>query len=682
MRCTKQIPLYSIPEEKQAQLAKKEMKRLKVLAKQIKSQKGRVNFVPLIVTLAFIAAIPITFTMFKNVIIKKALTVVCENIFEAKCDIQKVDFKFLDSSLKIQKIEIANKNDYMKNLVDIGSITLDFDLAQLLRKRFVADDLSVLDVNSGTERKTSGELPPGKLWKLKKKKERTAKKASESKLGQVLAEKKTVAANSLQENITGLFNAFNPETLMQNFAAQLQSPGVSKQVQEQVPGIIAKWQAKPAEIQKTVDDLQKSVNDLMAFDYNSVQNNPLKIKEFIETLDSTYKNIDKVKNDASGVLNSFNADIAEADALRKTVQNAVTHDMNFANSEINKIKSLNISDGTKLISGMFENVACDVLGKYYPYAQKGVNYLLELKTKQGGEKKEAKAKKEKKEKTKYSVHRAPGRDIFYRQDKVPSVWIKKMAGSGPNFFAQATDIASNQDIINKPAKIDFNMELYNLQHTAKLVVDFRTDTKEPLIRADYGIKNIPLNIPAEKFGSYPGVPAFDAKCAVDAILKIFDDEGFEITGKGLLTDLKISTVPFEPEYASKIYSGVMGRINTVRASMTSGFTVSGGLNMALDSDADVQVINSLKKEMEAQLAGIKANLKNELTKRINEASGGALSQFGTLDDIKSKLTGSIGQANSYEKQLSQKRAEAEKQLKGKATDEAKKQLGNQLKGLF
>ena len=264
-----------------------------------------------------------------------------------------------------------------------------------------------------------------------------------------------------------------------------------------------------------------------------------------------------------------------------------------------------------------------------------------------------------------------------------------MAGSGPNFFAQATDIASNQDIINKPAKIDFNMDLWNLQHTAKLVVDFRTETKEPLVRADYGLKNIPLNIPAEKFGEYPGVPSFDAKCAVDAILKIFDDEGFEITGKGLLTDLKISTVPFEPEYASKIYSSVMGRINTVRASMTSGFTLSGGLNMALDSDADVQVINSIKKEMEAQLAGIKENLKAELTKRINEASGGALSQFGSLDDIKSKLTGSVGQANGYEKQLTQKRSEAEKQMKGKAdeatkkaTDSAKKEIGNQLKKLF
>ncbi len=685
----KQIPIFAIPAEKQEQLAKKDMKKLTLLAKQIKKQKGRVNIVPLIVTLAFIVAIPICFTMFKNVLIKKGITVACEKIFEAKCDIEKVDFKFFDSSLKIKKIEIANKNDYMKNLVDIGSITIDFDLGQLLRKRFVADDLSVLDVNSGTDRKTSGELPPKKVKNIKKSKEKEAKKASESKLGKMIAEKKEVAANSLEQNITGLFNSLNPETLMQNFAAQLQTPGVSQQVQEQVPQIVAKWQAKPAEVQKTVDDLSKSVNDIMAFDFSSVQNNPLKIKEFIESIDSTKKNLEKVKSDANGVLKSFNADVAEADGLRKTVQNAVTHDMNFANSEINKIKSLNISDGTKLISGMFENVACDVLGKYYPYAQKGVNYLLELKTKQGGEKKEAKPKKEKKEKTKYTVHRAPGRDVFYRQDKVPALWIKKMAGSGPNFFAQATDIASNQDIINKPAKIDFNMELNNLQHTAKLVVDFRTKTSEPLIRADYGLKNLPLLIPAEKFGAYPGVPAFDAKCAVDAVLKIFDDEGFEITGKGLLTDLKITTVPFEPEYASKIYSSVMSRINTVRASVTSGFTMSGGLKMLLDSDADVQVINSLKKEMEAQLADIKAKLKDELTKKINEASGGALGQFGSLDEIKTKLTGALGLANDYEKKLNAKRAEAEKQMKGKAeeatkkaTDNAKKELGNQLKKLF
>ena len=684
---SKQTPIFAIPADKAQQLAKKDMKKLKLLAKQIKKQKGRVNFVPLAVSLAFLAAIPICFTIFKNVIIKKGIQLVCENIFEARCDIESVDFKFLDSSLRIKKLEIENNDDVMKNLVDIGSIAIDFDLKQLLRKRFVADELSMLDVNSGTERKYSGELPPNRKNKAKRNKEKVARQAKDSKLGKLLIEKKEVASASLEKNITGLFNQFNPETLMNSYYAQLQTPALAQQVQEQVPQIIAKWQAKPAEIQSTVESLQKSVNDIASFDFNAVQNNPLKIKEFIETLDSTYKNIDKVKNDANNVLKNFNADIAEVDGLRKTVQNAVTHDMNFAATEINKIKSLNISDGTKLISGMAENVACDVLGKYYPYAEQGINYLLELKAKQTGAPKEEKAKKEKKEKKSgYSVHRAPGRDIFYRQDKTPAVWIKKLAGSGPNFMAQATDIASNQDLIDKPAKIDFNMDLWDLQHTAKLVVDFRTKTTEPLIRADYGLKNIPLNIPAEKFGAYPGVPAFDANCAVEAVLKIFDSDGFELTGKGLLTNLKITTVPFEPEYASKIYSSVMSRINTVRAGITSGFSLSGGLKMNIDTDADVQIMNSLKKEMEAQLAGIKDTLKAELTKRINEASGGALGEFGSLDDIKNKLLGSVSTANGFEKLLTQKRAEAEKQLTGqikdKAVENVTKELGNQFKKFF
>ena len=108
---------------------------------------------------------------------------------------------------------------------------------------------------------------------------------------------------------------------------------------------------------------------------------------------------------------------------------------------------------------------------------------------------------------------------------------------------------------------------------------------------------------------------------------------------------------------------------------------------------NLEKMSLLKKEMEAQLADIKTKLKTELTNKINEASGGALSQFGSLDDIKNKLTGSVGQAKDYENKLNQKRSEAEKQMKGKAeeatkkatqqaTDNAKKELGNQLKKLF
>jgi len=684
----KQVPVYAISEAKLQQLEKKDGKKLKLLAKQIKKQKGRINFVPLVVSLAFIAAIIVSISIFKNLIVKKAIQVTCENIFEAKCDIGSVDFRFFDSSLKIEKIEIANKDDVMKNLIDIGSIDVDFDLLQLLKRKFVADNLSMLDVNSGTDRKTSGELSLKEKNKRQKQKEKIVQGIEDSKFGKIIKEKKETASVSLEKNITGLFNQFNPETLMKSYSSQLKTPALAQEVQEKVPQIIEKWQSKPEEIQKTVNALQESVNEIASFDFNSIQNNPLKIKNFIDNLNSTYKNIEKVKNDANSVLNNFNADIAEVDGLRRSIQTAVTHDMNFATAEINKIKSLNLSDGIKLISGLVENVAYDVLGKYYPYAEKGIDYLLELRKNQSGKASE-KEKEKKVKKEGYSVYRASGRSVLYKQDKVPSFWIKKMAGSGPIFYAKATDISNNQDLIDKPAKIEFNMDLWDLQHTAKLVVDFRTKTEEPLFRADYGLKNIPLNIPAEKFGAYPGVPSFDAKCAVDAVLKIFDNKGFEIAGDGVLTNLKITTLPFEPEYASKIYSNVMSRINTVSAGLSSSFDFSSGLRMNIKTDADTQIFNSLKKEMEAQFAGIKETLKAELTKRINEASNGAFGNLGSLDDIKNKLTSSITTANGFESILTQKLNEIEKQNKGKAggsvndpAEKVKNELTNQLKKLF
>lgn len=682
----KQIPIFAIPPEKTAGFTKKEFKRMKLLAKQIKKQKGRINFIPLLITLAFIAAIPVGFMMFKNKIVKLAITRTCESIFEARCDIADVDFKLLDSSLRLKKIEIANKDNTMKNLIDIGSVAVDFDLKQLLKKHFVADELSVLDVNSGTDRKYDGKLPPKKQKKVKEKKAKVEKPKKDSKLELLLKEKKEAAADSLEKNIKGLFNQVNPESLMNTYYAQLKTPAMAEKLQEEIPVIITKWEKKPEEIQKTVDDVQVTVNKVINYDYQSVVDNPLKIKEFIELIDSTYKNVDKIKNDTTKFVNDFKRDVTEADNLRKSVQTAVTSDVKFAEAEINKIKSLNISDGTKLLSEMFENIACDVLGKYYPYVEQGVDYLVEYKAKQKEEPKKDAVKTAKKKKG-YSVYRAPGRDVIYRNDTTPKFWIKKMAGSGPFFVFEASDIASNQDLINKPAKLDFNMDLFGLSHIAKLVVDIRSKTVEPLVKADYQLKNITFNIPAETFGAYPGVPAFASGCNLDFILNIFEDEGFDISGAAHLNDLKITTVPFEPEFASKIYSNILARINTVNANITSGYTVSNGFKLRMESDADKQIITSLKKEMNDQIEALKKSIREELTKFIRETAQNVLGEYVTVEDIQKHLNELVYISQNYETILNQKKAECEKYVKDRAEElkkqaeeaakkEAKKQIDN------
>ena len=134
---------------------------------------------------------------------------------------------------------------------------------------------------------------------------------------------------------------------------------------------------------------------------------------------------------------------------------------------------------------------------------------------------------------------------------------------------------------------------------------------------------------------------------------------------------------------------MLARVNSVKANVVAGFSEEKGLKLKIDSDVDVQVISFLKKEMEAQLGEIKTNIKSDMIKKINEASGGVLDQFNSIDEIKNGLTSSAGAAGRFEEQLKKKRAEAEKQLRGKteeatqkAAQNAVKELGNQFKKMF
>ena len=103
---------YAIPAD--SQFTKTDLSRLKVLAKEIKGQKGRIKFLPLIATVSFIVALAVVVSIFKNPIAKKIIKGTCESIFTAKTDIKSVNVKFLDSFIKVNSIQIGNKNSEYK----------------------------------------------------------------------------------------------------------------------------------------------------------------------------------------------------------------------------------------------------------------------------------------------------------------------------------------------------------------------------------------------------------------------------------------------------------------------------------------------------------------------------------------------------------------------------------------
>ena len=97
---------------------KSEVSRLKTLAQQIKKQKGRVRWLPLIACIAAVAVITGCVILFKDILIKKGIKSGLESVFGARCDIAYVHLGILDSEFIVQGLAVADKNNTMTNLFE------------------------------------------------------------------------------------------------------------------------------------------------------------------------------------------------------------------------------------------------------------------------------------------------------------------------------------------------------------------------------------------------------------------------------------------------------------------------------------------------------------------------------------------------------------------------------------
>ena len=690
------IALYSIPKDEL--FTAKDSERLKIIAKEIKKQRGRVKLIPLLAVVIFIAAFAVTFTLTKNMILRKVITSTCETIFEAKCDIAYLNFNFFDSSFKMKGFEIADKNQPMKNLVSVENVAFDFDLVQLLKARFVAEELSITGVATNTDRTYSGDISAQRLAKIEKKKaKQAAKKAKQNKdsaFMKSLNAKSDAALDTLKSSVTGLFDQYNPQTIIENCYNQMETPDKAKEIESKAKTMVDKYKAKPEEIQKTVDRVKTTAEKVAAINIESVKSDPTKIKEIIDTINSAKTEVETLKTETETAINDMKTDVNSVTTYANELQGAIKHDTNLVSSEISKITSLSLDDGKRFITGTFDNIAYQYLGKYYPYVKKAVDTLIASKD-SGKEKKEKKQKKTKTEKS-YITDRADGRDIFFTA-AAPKLWIKKAAGSGPNFSFSAKDISSDMNLTGKPATGNINITFGKIVHNADLTVDTRASSNAPLVLADYNCDGIPLNFPTSMFGDAPGVPGIQTDSVLGLIFKIYEDEGFDLTGTGKFTNMNITAVDFEPEFACTIYKNVLAGINSMQLDITGGYTASNGINLNLYSDVDKQFIAALTKEMMNQLGALKEKAEKELVAKINELSGGALGEINSFEDITTKIQGYADYANSLTTQLNNKLTEAQNALTGKAQqkieeakkeatdkakDKAKEAIGSSLKGFL
>ncbi len=675
----KERDIYFVPQDKN--IPTKDFKRLKLVAKQIKKQKGGIKFLPLVACLVFVSILVIAISLFKNPLLEKAIVSSLQGVFKAKTDIEKVDFKILGASLEIKGIQQANKDEPMKNIFEIENIKVDYNLTELLKGKFYAQDLTVSGVALGTERSESGELPfiPKTPEELQAEKEMEAKK-------QALKES---AKNRLKE----MFSAYNPENFIGNIEEELQTSEISKQVTEEVQQKIEKWQNTPDQLQKSLDDFSNSTNKLMNTDWSKISN--------LQDLKSALETTKKAITESSNITKTFDSttkdllkDVNLVSDYGTLISDTVKSDINLVDAKIDNIKYLFSVEGfSQIMNDGVQGMLYDVFGKYYTYFLKAKelassvtqkkdelaetvkevvpNELTEVASKlEKANTKEIKAKKE----------RMQGRDVYYKKDTVPRFLIENVYGSGYEngtenllFDAKITELSFDHNVREKPTNLSAFFKIAEHLNNASLIFDSRTLSLAPLLSGDYFGTGFSINSDAEIF-NLKGLSNIDADISMKkgGVLEI-----------GGILDMDVSEIiamDLENEKVNELYQKALSRVEN----LTLGFDIEIGLNgeFSINIANPEKLVTQLSKPVasvfEEEISQITANTKEKATAYISDNSEKINAKMAEFNKIKDLIHGKQSVMDELKLKLEDKKTELTKrieELTKQATTDALKGLG-------
>lgn len=663
-----------------SQISKNDLKRYKILSKQIKNQKGGIKIVPLVAVAVFITAAGISFSLFKNVIVKNIIVSSMQGIFKAKTDISKVDFRFFNSYLNIKGLAQANKDSPMKNIFQADDIMIDFDLADLCKGKFHAENIVVEGVALNTDRKVSGKIA------LKEKK--TNQKSEESDISKKSEELK----NSVSEYFMALFQNYNPERILADLQEQLESPKIADDISAGIQEKITKWQDTPAKIQAEITGFSSSVNDILKTDWTKIKDVE-KLKSALESLNNAYITGNSLKETVEKSSGEIKTDSVQIAAYAKQIEKAVVSDLNLVETKIGEAKKLfSIQGFSEVMSQAVQSVIYSAAGKYYPYVNTAMKKAIEIKNdssgKSGGSAKKQKPKKSGKNQKK-SKERLKGRDFYFGSDGIPKILLNNVVASGYEYGKEqnaetlifkcvATDISSDQNVYGKPAKIEADFKIFG-DNKASVTVDARTNSESPLIVANYSGKNYPFSADAQIF-------SFNSKADISAKLSADSDGSFKISGSLNISMDGIDGMAFEPARLSELYGKALKGIKKLPIGFSVDFSKEIGVSVSIENldSLSRQLAEPVTAAIFGELDSISANARENASKMLSEKTGIATEKIDKFLDIQNLIGKEKAGIDSLQKQLNSKKKEIQNQIanaaKNAAVDAASSAIKNATNG--
>lgn len=648
---------------------KNDLNNLNRIAKEIAAQKCRVNIFSILMASACVFGILFFIFIFRNFLARKIVVSGSEAAFGAKCDVELVDFDLLHTRFRIQNYKVANKKEPMRNLFEIKNIEFYFNLLELSRGKFVAENMAIEGFTWGTERKTSGALPPKKHKKNTKPNPVAALISKEVK--------KVTDSISLDNGIKSVQDQIDPKKIFEREIAALKTPAVKDEILSLTPSITEKWINAKVEIEtqsvKTIDAAKKIA--LINF---SNMNDVEQIKNTIVTITQAFDTGKQSFDLAENMLREVRADVKNTEQLAKNAHNAFISDFQHIKNTAARVKQINADSGKKLISQLFNVFLVNALGKYYPYFSNGLTYL------QNSQNKPKQPKALTLEQKSKNIARLPGTTFYFGKKTLPSFVIKNILLSGHHptkdvfsIGGSASGITNDANKLDEPLIVKLNASHGKMKEHALTVVDLRSKSSD-LVEVEFGIDGFDLSIPS----SSSAIPSLNGLLKTAGNVKISQSHDLMITSDVSVSESALVLEKFEPEFIYDVYKSVLNGVKTIN--LKTILTINNGENFSLDinTDVDDQIAAAIQKELLKQVEKIRAEVILQGEKWLNEQKEIYKNEIDACMHAADNAQKIMTEIKNSEKILNDKKAEAEKRIKELAAGAIKNTVDSAVKDVF
>jgi len=499
-----------------------------------------------------------------------------------------------DLSVRINGIEVADKDKLTHNLVQIEKIAFDLGFSALLEKKAMIEDLDVKAVAFDTKRSKRADPYTSTIQNIGKNVQ--------------LDEKTKGNEESSPFALPDVNDILDKE--------ELKSVKEAQKLKEDIKATQDKWNKISKELKAANEvenikidakKLEKSLKDADIKTIASASKDIKVLKDKIQSLKSKYANLQ----------NDFNAD-------KKRLQTQITKLKDLPNEDYNRLKnkySLNASGGSNLVGTLVNDKVGGYMKTVLKYYEMAKPYLSDDSTPVSKE---------------VRPPRGEGRWIKYaNHSKVPELLIKKakinMVLDNDKLDIDIKDLCSNQKLYGKPMTLHADAKGTSYKHILADMVDDRREDKAKT-SFDIQLKGFEKEL-------YDLDSLQMKEIVTDAVLKgeLVDTV---ISAK---SDIKVKKVNMKMP-SQKLVNDLLASIHTFNVHVD----IKGELqapSIGVKSDLDKQLSKGLKSMASKEVKKFEKELHSGLMKKAGASSSGISTDLGDINSVLNSKQGALSGIN-------------------------------------